>query len=305
MKKIIFLALATLALCTQTLKAQYYFYNDRYYDSPVVFEIGLSGGIMNSLTDLGGKKGAGKNFIKDLRWATARPSYGAYVMATYNNAVSARIEGTVGSVVGYDSILKNVASSSTGRYERNLSFKSRISEVQLGIEVHPLFLRNMADRDIPRLSPYVVLGVGYFKFDPQGKLDGNWYALKPLHTEGEGFKEYPDKKNYQLSQLNILGGLGLRYELTSIFNVRLELVHRKLFTDYLDDVSTTYIDPNLFYSYLPANMAVIAQRLANRKGELNPNDVTNVGDQRGDPSDKDAYFTIQLKLGITLGRPRR
>jgi hypothetical protein len=305
MKKILFFALVFMALGTQTLKAQYYYYNDRYFDGPVVFEMGLSGGIMNSLTDLGGKKGAGKKFIKDLRWATARPSYGAYFMATYNNAISARIEGTVGNVVGYDSILKNVASSSTGRYERNLSFKSKISEVQLGIEVHPLFIRNMQDIDPPRLSPYIILGVGYFSFDPQGNLDGNWYSLKPLHTEGEGFKEYPDKKNYQLSQLNLLGGLGLRYELTDMFNVRLELVQRKLFTDYLDDVSTTYIDPNLFYTYLPANMAVIAQRLANRKAELNPTDITNVGDQRGNSSNKDSYFTIQLKVGMTLGRPRR
>jgi len=305
MKKTILFALAIMALCNQPLKAQYYYYNDRYYDSPVVFEMGVSGGIMNALTDLGGKAGVGKGFIKDLRWATARPSYGAYFAATYNNAIAVRLEGTVGTIVGYDSILKKVASTSTGRYERNLSFKSRISEVQLGFEIHPLFIRNMDDHDPPRLSPYLILGVGYFSFDPQANLNGTWYQLKPLHTEGEGFKEYPDKKNYQTSQLNLLGGLGLRFELTSIFNVRLELVHRKLFTDYLDDVSTTYIDPNLFYNYLPANMAAIAQQLANRKSELNPNDMTNAGDQRGDPSNKDSYFTIQLKVGMTLGRRQR
>ena len=99
MKRIYILLLGFLA-CQQSLHAQYYYYNDRYYDSPVVFEIGLAGGIMNALTDLGGKAGTGKAFIKDLRWATARPSYGAYLMATYNNAISVRLEGTVGTVVG-------------------------------------------------------------------------------------------------------------------------------------------------------------------------------------------------------------
>ena len=50
--------LAAILLRPATLDAQYYFFNDRYYDQPVVFEMGLSGGVMNSFTDLGGKKGA-------------------------------------------------------------------------------------------------------------------------------------------------------------------------------------------------------------------------------------------------------
>ena len=50
----------------QKSDAQYYFYDDQYYDNPVIIEIGGSIGIMNCLTDLGGKKGIGKKFIKDL-----------------------------------------------------------------------------------------------------------------------------------------------------------------------------------------------------------------------------------------------
>jgi len=42
--------------------AQYYFYNDSYYDNAVLFEGGVSIGAMNSLTDIGGKKGSAKNF---------------------------------------------------------------------------------------------------------------------------------------------------------------------------------------------------------------------------------------------------
>jgi len=287
-----------------SLKAQYYYYNNQYYDSPVVFEIGATGGVMNALTDLGGKKGIGKKFIKDLRWKTAGLSYGAYIMAMYKNAIGGRIEGTFGQVSGYDSILREVASSTNGRYERNLSFKTRIAEVQLGIEVHPLFFRDYEDEDPPRISPYFVIGVGYYSFDPQANLNGVWYSLQPLHLEGQGFAEYPSHKPYELSQFNINGGLGLKYELNNTFNVRLEFLHRKLFTDYLDDVSTTYIDPTLFYTYLPANQAAIAQQLYSRKGELNPAEVTVIGDERGDPKDKDAYFTIEFKIGMVFGRKR-
>ena len=90
------------------------------------------------------------------------------------------------------------------------------------------------------------MGAGIFSFNPQAKLNGQWYALQPLHLEGQGFKEYPDRSSYQLNQLNFIAGLGLRYELNSVFNARLELVHRILRTDYLDDVSNIMSIPIFF-----------------------------------------------------------
>ena len=304
--------LLTVLICTvvfsQPLKAQnYYYYNSKYYDNPVVFEIGGTFGIMNSLTDLGGKRGVGKKFIKDMRIKTIRPSYGVYLMAMYNNVLGVRLEGTFGQVVGYDSILKSVASSTYGRYERNLSFKSKISEFQLGVEVHPLFFKSYEDEEPPPISPYTVVGASIYSFDPQAKLNGQWYALQPLHTEGQGFAEYPDRKSYQLTQINFIAGFGVKYEINSVFNARLEFVHRFLTTDYLDDASNVdYIDPALFYSYLTPNQAAIAQQLYNRTNELNPGDLTYFENiQRGNPKDKDSYFTIQLKVGVMLGRQRR
>jgi hypothetical protein len=306
MKKLMVTVLVCLVIFQQPLKAQYYYYNNKFYDNALVFEIGASGGLMNSLTDLGGKKGIGKNFIKDLRWKTARPSYGAYIAANYMDKIFVRLEGTFGRVVGYDSILKSVGPSTFGRYERNLSFKSKISEAQLALEVHPLFFKKYDDEEPPRISPYAVAGVGFFSFDPQAKLNGQWYSLQPLHTEGQGFAEYPDRKEYKLNQLNIVAGAGIKYELSPAFNLRLELVHRILNTDYLDDASQEdYIDPALFYNYLTPNLASIAQQLYNRTGELNPSDIEFPNVQRGDPADKDSYFTIQFKIGMTLGRQRR
>lgn len=306
MKKLMLFVLLCFGVFNQPLKAQYYYYNNKYYETDVVMEFGVTGGVMNSFTDLGGKKGIGKNFIKDLRWKPVRAAFGGYVIANYKDALGIRLEATFGKVVGYDSILKNVASSTFGRYERNLSFESRIAEFHLGLELYPLNLRNHdTDEEPSRLSPYGTVGVGYFSFDPQAKLNGQWYSLQPLRTEGQGFKEYKDRKPYKLHQINYTIGMGLRYELSSMFNLRMELLHRILTTDYLDDVSTTYIDPNLFSTYLTASQAAIAQKLYNRKGELNPNDDTAIGDQRGDPKDKDAYFTIMIKFGMTLGRQSR
>ncbi len=305
MRKLLITAVLFCSLFSQSLKAQYYFYNDKYYENAVVIELGASFGIMNSLTDLGGKKGVGKNFIKDLNWKNAKPSYGIYVLAMYQNKIGLRLEGTFGEVNGADSILKNVKTTTYGRYERNLSFKSRIADFQLALELHPLMFKNFDEQDPPQLSPYGVIGVGYYLFDPKAKLNGQWYSLQPLRTEGQGFREYPNRAVYQLNQLNISAGLGVKYEINSMFNAKLEVNHRFLNTDYLDDVSTNYIDPNLFNNYLPANLVAIAQQLSNRKGELNPSDATSIGDQRGDPKDNDAFFTIQLKVGMVLGRQKR
>ncbi len=308
MKKLLILGLAFCFVQDQPVKAQYYYYNDRYYDNDVVMEIGATFGIMNAFTDLGGKKGIGKSFIKDLNWKNSKASYGLYAAAMYKNVLGLRVEATFGQVAAYDSILKDVKATTFGRYERNLSFKSRIADIQLGIEVHPLFFKNYyeKDEDPPFISPYVVAGIGYFSFDPQAKLNGQWYALQPLSTEGQGFAEYPDRKPYKLSQLNIAAGLGVKYEVNSFINARLEINHRFLNTDYLDDVSEdSYIDPALFNNYLSSNRAAIAQQLFDRRAEVDPGHTTNPNYQRGDPKDKDAFFTIQLKLGINIGRQRR
>jgi len=306
MKKLPVLAMVIcMVLCSHSMQAQFYFYNNRYFEKNFLIEAGGSFGIMNALTDLGGKKGIGKRFIKDLNWKNSRPAFGAYIMGMYREAIGVRLQVCFGQVTAYDSILKDVKTTTFGRYERNLSFKSNITDFQLAVEIHPLYFKNYEANEAPYFSPYLVAGIGYFSFDPQAKLNGQWYSLQPLRTEGQGFQEYPDQKSYELNQLNFSAGIGVRYEINEMLNARFEINHRFLQTDYLDDVSTFYIDPALFSNYLPVNQAAIAQQLYSRKAELNPGEITIPGDQRGDSKDNDAFFTIQLKIGLSLGRQRR
>ena len=153
-----------MAFTTQKIKAQYYFYDNNFYDNPVIFELGGSVGIMNCLTDLGGKKGLGKKFVKDLNFGNTQLAGSVYLSALYKNAIALRIEGTFGQVKAYDSILKKVKTTAPGRYARNLSFKSTITEFMAVAEIHPLYIFKKYDEndELPRYSPYVVGGVGYF-----------------------------------------------------------------------------------------------------------------------------------------------
>ncbi len=310
--------LATLLLLMaggQKALSQYYFYDSYSYNTPLVFEFGVSGGAMNCLTDLGGKKGLGKKLLKDLNFGNTQLNGSIYFSATYKDAVAVRLEGTFGQVKAYDSILVKEQLTTQGRYQRNLNFRSKISEISLIAEFHPLFafinwsLRD--DQDPPRISPYLAAGIGYFTFNPQAKSrTGEWVDLQPLSLEGQGFAEYPDRKPYKLSQFNIPIGVGIRYELSSVFNLRAELLHRTLHTDYLDDVSTRYIDNAVFANYFTGNQLQNAIDLAsNQRTNIDPANSNwfrkSEGGIRGNPNNTDSYFTFNLKIGYIFGRESR
>lgn len=285
------------SLMTVLAGAQYYYHNDKYYSGDLILEAGGSIGLMNSMTDIGGRKGIGKGFIKDLTFKTSKPSFSIYTILMYRDAIGFRLEGTFGRIGSYDSILK---STSEPRYQRNLSFRSKITDIQLAAEIHPLFFKWYDEDQAPYFSPYIVAGIGFFSFNPQANLDGRWHDLQPLRLEGQGFAEYPDRHPYKLTQFNIPLGMGVKYEAGPSLNVRLEAVCRILSTDYLDDVSKTYVDPSLFTNYLPSNQAAIAQRLYSRTQEKDPSYIVEPGTQRGFPENNDAFFTIQLKVGLTI-----
>jgi hypothetical protein len=309
MKRISFIiSLLLLLLCIENkATAQYYFYNSDYYDTKVVYEVGGSLDVINCLTDVGGNKGIGKPFVKDLNYGNTKFAGGGYLSATYKYAVGLRLEATFGQVGAYDSILKNVQNTTGGRYERNLSFRTNISELALIAEFHPLFMFidwSSRDEQPPSFSPYLLAGIGFYHFNPQALLNGQWIDLQPLHTEGEGFKEYPDRKEYSLNQTNIPIGLGLKYEVNSMLNIRGEFILRILHTDYLDDVSTRYINPALFSEYLSGNQLTDALLLNNRNQNLNPKFESHTGTIRGDPNNNDCYFTFNIKVGLIMGRER-
>lgn len=292
-------------LISHFCQSQYYYYTDKYYDHALTFELGSGLGAMNSLTDLGGNRGNGKPFIKDLNIKNTHFSYGFYAAATYKYAIALRIEAAFGKVSGYDSIMKSKRHTAPGRYERNLSFESRIADFQLALEIHPLFFKLYEENKSPYLSPYLIAGIGLFHFNPMTEINGIKYYLQPLRTEGQGFEEYKNRKPYKLTQVNFPIGIGLRYEASPLVNIRFEIVHRILQTDYLDDVSTNYINPDLFNNYLLPAHAALAQQLYARRQEIIIDKPVKIGEQRGNPKKNDAYFTMQLKMGVNIGRLKR
>jgi hypothetical protein len=108
--------------------------------------------------------------------------------------------------------------------------------------------------------------------------------------------EYPDRKEYGLTQLEIPMGFGFKYYFKENVYIGLEVLHRKTFTDYIDDVSTKYIDPIYFQKYLDAANVPIATQLYNREPFRNISRPTT-GRQRGDPKEMDSYFSTIIRMG--------
>lgn len=274
------------------------------------FEVGINIGPSFFLGDLGGHKGKGTRFVKDLNLPLTQIMTGAFITYYPNEWLGVRAAGQYGKIAGEDHLITTKGRDELFRKQRNLDFRSNIFEVYVAGEIFPLMLLHKNNPDYkPRLRPYGVIGVGYLHFNPQGSLtDANgkqtWYDLRPLHTEGEGFPEYPNRKEYSLNQINIPMGVGVKYYVSDRVNVSLEILLRKSFTDYIDDVSTEYIDPNLFDKYLTPQNAAIARQISDKVFAIvNPGLSRNSpGTQRGNPNQNDSYFTTFLKFGIRLGR---
>jgi len=200
------------------------------------------------------------------------------------NQFSIRTAFKLGKVSGDDSKGRNKT--------RNLNFSTMLSEGDLDVQYF------FSPLGVNPFTPYVFLGVAVYHFDPYTfDSTGQKYYLKPLSTEGEGFVQ--GRKPYNLTQLSVPFGAGVKLSLSDNLNVGLEIGIRKLFNDYIDDVSNTYIDPNVLF----ANRGAKALELSYRGDELKGGQQTypRIGQIRGNPIYGDWYYFTGLTLSYRLG----
>ncbi|HUZ59638.1 MAG TPA: DUF6089 family protein [Hanamia sp.] len=240
------------------------------------FHLNLFAGVSNYQGDLSDK---------GITFNHAHPAGGvgiSYDIATHFS-ISTGI--TLAKVSGNDEYGKN--------RHRNLNFTSNITEANVGFEYYIT-----APVEKHSLTPYLFAGIAVYHFNPYTfDSAGKKYFLKPLSTEGEGF--VPGRKSYNLTQMAIPFGAGVKLSLSDNVNVGIEIGYRKLFTDYLDDVSTTYVDENL----LLANRGAEAVQLAYRGDELKNGVQTYpaAGSKRGNPNHNDSYYFTGITLSFRLG----
>jgi len=220
-----------------------------------------------------------------------KPAAGAVFRYNVNPRLALRANAFFGTIQADDAI-----SSSLAQQQRNLNFKSKVSEFSVQAEFN--FLDYQIGNERKKFTPYIFLGIGAFKFNPVATYYNYSFTLQPLGTEGQGLDGGPRKK-YKLTQVCIPFGVGIKTNLSKMIGLSIEWGMRKTFTDYLDDVSTTYYNP----AKLAAAHGAVSAVAADPSRGTDPN-YSNVGRQRGNPTTKDWYSFAGITLTLKLKEKR-
>ena len=240
-------------------------------------ELGLYGGVSYYLGDLN----PGKQFFM------VRPAVGLVFRFNPNRRFTWQLHGIYSSVQAYDSLANN-----DFQLNRNLSFRSRIIEVAGSLQFN-FFDYEIGNNETPA-TPYIFAGLALFSFNPTAEMNGDWVDLLPLGTEGQGSGLKSAPSPYSLLGLSIPFGMGFKFHAMGRLGVSIEWGMRKTFTDYLDDVSTSYVQQDVLYANKGLDAALFADR-----SKVNPGD-SNVNRQRGNPTTNDWYSFAGVTLTYKL-----
>lgn len=227
------------------------------------------------------------------RAALNRPKFaiGGFYRKQFNNYLAAKLSLHYAQL-GYS----DVYSKNLYQKTRNLSFNTEIFEVALSGDFN--FFRYSPGEKGFNFTPYVTLGLGLFSYNPYAYLNGKKVFLRPLGTEGQniGYKD-PNtgkvRKPYGSMSACIPIGMGIKYNVNDKFNFSFQIAHRLTFTDYLDDVSATYIGADKF---IAGSNAQILQDRSFEKG-------TTIGienRQRGFSKQKDQYIIAEIGISFNI-----
>ncbi len=223
-----------------------------------------------------------------------KPSIGLFFRKQFGNYTALRVSAHYAQL-GYSDIYN----SNEFQKRRNLSFNTNIWE--LAVQGDFNFFKFVPGDPYHAFTPYVTLGVGAFSYDPYAYYLDQKVFLRPLGTEGQGYTQYPDRKPYGTMALCIPFGVGFKYNVSTRMNLGFEVVYRATNTDYLDDVSTTFVNPTIFPK-LPDGTSSIAELLQDRSYETGEpiGFVNGTPRQRGYAKQKDQYVTAEVTLSFNL-----
>ena len=217
-----------------------------------------------------------------------KPSIGAYFKKQFGNYTGLRVSGHY-LQLGYS----DVYSKNDYQQRRNLSFNTNIFE--LAVQGDFNFFKFIPTDPDHNFTPYITFGVGVFSYDPYAYLNGDKVFLRPLNTEGETF--YQDRKAYGTMAFCFPIGFGVKYSISDNVNISFEITHRFTTTDYIDDVSTTYIGADKFMG--PNNLQTLAGLMQDRSYETG-DPIGVEGRQRGWSKQKDQYTIAEVGISFNL-----
>ncbi len=226
----------------------------------------------------------------DFNLTKTLPAIGGLYRYTINDYMAAK-GGLAATILRHD----DASSKNPYQQARNLSFRTVLIEVSGQIELH--FQKFIAGSKRHATSPYVTAGLALMYFNPRTKYNDEWYNLQEVGTEGQNNSDFTGRKPYRHIQPTIPLGIGVKHWLSNGWVFFAEAAYRTTFTDYLDDVSSTYVD-----SYLLGD-GTVATALADRSGEVGDL-IGDEGQQRGNSVQNDGYLLLNVGITYTIFNKR-
>ena len=213
----------------------------------------------------------------------------------FNERTAIKFTGTVAQVSAHD-----FDSNNTFEQRRNLDFQSQILDASFQFEFN--FLPYFHGSKSEFFTPYLFAGLSVTHFNPQTEVCNNnpqtpaaacagntsIVDLRPLGTEGQ-FKG----EEYYITSGGLAFGAGFKISMNYEWSINVELSGRRLFTDYLDDVSGTYPDIDDLQN-LRGDVAVA---LTDRS---NPS-IGGLNRQRGNSKTKDSFGLLTVGIVYYFG----
>lgn len=222
---------------------------------------------------------------RDFSFKKTKPALGLLYRFHYNEYVSLKAGIGMTWLAHADSLSDNPFQK-----VRNLSFKTSLIEASGQIDLH--FNRFRPGDKKHAFTPYLTIGLSAFYFNPKAEFQGETYNLQALGTEGQQNSDFSGRKPYRKVQMAIPIGVGIKQWMQGNWTFFFEVSYRNALTDYLDDVSLTYVDPFLLGD------GTIAAALADRSLEVGDTRIGEAGRQRGDSVGNDGY--LMVNAGITF-----
>ncbi|HEX8315261.1 MAG TPA: DUF6089 family protein [Flavisolibacter sp.] len=238
----------------------------------------------------------GANYLGELNdklYKKTKPAIGISLNYELSDRFMLRSGLTFGRIEGSDA----AGGTTFLKQNRNLSFQSNLTEFSLMGELTVFNLYNI------RWSPYAFGGIAVYHFNPFVRDSGEKVFLQPLGTEGQGLPG-SNQNPYKLTQFALPFGGGVKFNINENIRLGVEVGLRRLFTDYLDDVSGFYTDETALLNARGPQAVRFSYR-----GDEAPGESSGYPDigyasknaERGSPKTKDWYYFSGIHLTFRLG----
>ena len=177
---------------------------------------------------------------------------------------------------------------------RNLHFRNAITEGSVVAEFN--YSRYQIGNTKDRFTGYLFAGLSLYSHMPEAEIDGIWYELQPLGTEGQGTTVGGGR--YSTTGFAVPFGFGFKWNLGHFSALNIEWGMRRTWSDHLDDVAGYYAS----LAVLEDESGPLSEMLSEERLEIEGTLEDPAGQMRGYNGLDDRFAMVQVSLTFRIDK---